>query len=189
MLTFQRFAIDRVPVTVRDYDIFVRETDHRSPGVTGDVRHDAHAWRNGVAPRAYLSHPVVLVSFADAAAYCAWRGARLPTLVERRTALGSRVYPWGDIADTTRANTAESTLGDTVPVATFPRAISPTGMMDTVGNVSEWTASPGTTPNDRVIAGSGFDEPITAGRADRHRTVSAFTRSVTLGFRCAMTRP
>lgn len=189
MLSLRGFAIDRVPVTARDYDRFVREARHPAPRSTGGALADRHAWSSGEPPRGYLSHPVVLVRFADAEAYCAWRGARLPTVEERRLAAGDGPYPWGEGADATRVNSAEHGAGDTVPVASFPRAMSLSGLMDAAGNVAEWSSSPGEREGERLVVGSGFDEPVTAGRVDRARSVPVDARSVTLGFRCAMTRP
>lgn len=189
MLAVGAFAIDRVPVTVSDYARFVAETRRAAPTSTGGTLADRHAWAGGEAPRAYRSHPVVLVRFDDAAAFCAWRRARLPTVEEFRAAAGSSAYPWGDEVDPTRVNSAEFGAGDTVPVASFPRAMSPLGLMDAAGNVAEWTASPGAREGERLVVGSAFDEPAAVGRVDRARSFAVDTRAVTLGFRCAMTRP
>jgi formylglycine-generating enzyme required for sulfatase activity len=62
-----------------------------------------------------------------------------------------RYYPWGDIWDETKCNSAELGLDDTTPVGIFPNGASPYGILDIIGNVWEWCRnSPDpNNPNDR----------------------------------------
>lgn len=98
-------------------------------------------------------HPVVHVCWFDAAAYCKWRGGRLPTEAEWEWAakggLNNKVYPWGnqDIAiggykanawqgDFPYKNTAADGYMTTAPVKSF--AANGYGLYDMGGNVWEW---------------------------------------------------
>lgn len=85
-------------------------------------------------------HPVVLVTRADAEAYCAWLGARLPTSAEWSAAAGGATWPWGDAFDAARCNCAEAGWGWTTPVDAHPAGAAPCGAQDLAGNVWEWTA-------------------------------------------------
>nr|WP_249186328.1 formylglycine-generating enzyme family protein [Microbacterium paraoxydans] len=102
-----------------------------------------------------LDHPVVHVAFADAAAYAAWAGKRLPTEAEwewaaRGGLVGAR-FAWGDetrpdgvlMADTWQGafpyrNDGASGWVGTAPVRSFPA--NGYGLFDMIGNVWEWTA-------------------------------------------------
>ncbi|MCF6521973.1 formylglycine-generating enzyme family protein [Streptomyces sp. JJ36] len=106
-------------------------------------------------------HPVVHVSHADALAYCAWAGARLPTEAEweyaARGGLEGQPYPWGAERDPGGAyrmniwrgsfpdrNTAADGYPGTCPVDAFPP--NGHGLYNMTGNVWEWCAdwfSPG----------------------------------------------
>lgn len=112
-------------------------------------------------------HPVNCVSWHQAAAFCEWKGGRLPTEEEwEYAARGSdgRVYSWGDaVPDSERMNgcgkecvgwresvelSANPPLYDaddgfigTAPVASFPAGKTQAGLFDMAGNVFEWTQS------------------------------------------------
>lgn len=186
------FAVDRVAVTVRDYWDYTASRRvapplaDREDGVPEALRR-AHAWDGATPPARYLGHPMVGVSHAEARAFCAWRGARLPTAHEWERAVygeDSRPFPWGEVVDPSRVNSAELGAGDTVPVLTHPRALGPFDVADGAGHILEWTDTPGAEAGTRVVMGSSWRDPL-APRAPAAPSVRADgTRSLTLGFRC-----
>lgn len=94
------------------------------------------------------NYPVVCISWQDAANYCAWAEARLPTEAEwEYVARGTerRTYSWGDTFDCTKGNfrndaTCEDDYRETAPVGSYPAGVSWCGALDMSGNVSEWVA-------------------------------------------------
>ncbi len=84
-------------------------TGHRIPYVD-DPRAATDNWdiHRRTYPPGRGQHPVVLVSWHDASAYCAWTGGRLPTEAEweraARGGLEGQLYPWGNDIDPSRAN-------------------------------------------------------------------------------------
>ena len=178
------FLLDRSPVTVARFRAFVEETGHETDaerfgdGVVMDQRTGQWAlvegaeWRRPFgagSPTPPDDHPVTQVSWADAAAFCAWDGGRsgatgrLPTEVEwehaaRGAADDRSPYAWGDAlgaGDPARggaagANTwtgtfpggddgADGYAGGTSPVGAF--GATALGLTDMGGNVWEWTGS------------------------------------------------
>jgi sulfatase modifying factor 1 len=122
-------------------------------GVTGAQ------WRRPEGPGSDLDgrwdHPVVHVSWHDAAAFCAWAGARLPTEAEweyaARGGLDQARYPWGDELTPGGEhrcniwqgrfpvqNTQEDGFSGTAPADAFqPNGF---GLYNVAGNVWEWCA-------------------------------------------------
>jgi formylglycine-generating enzyme required for sulfatase activity len=111
-----------------------------------DVTVNGACWYQPFGPGSTLhqkrNHPVVQVSLEDAMAFAAWTGKRLPTENEweaaARTADG-RVFPWGNEWKSSSCNIEESSVADTVSVDTYVALENDFGIVDTLGNVLEWT--------------------------------------------------
>jgi formylglycine-generating enzyme required for sulfatase activity len=146
-----------------------------------------------VAPPGFTQgsdHPVVLVDWHEATAFCAWLGGRLPTGVEWEYAAKSglsRMYPWGDTPPQGRANCAADcgdTFENTAPVGSFPLGDTPWGLKDMAGNVWEWTSTAFDATN-KELRGGGWIGTSRNLRASYHIGVSPTYRDGDFGFRCA----
>ena len=158
-LYLDAFWLDRTEVTNAMFARFVADTGYRtdaedigsswmynpSSGELEDT--DGADWQHPYGPSTNLDgldkHPVVHVSWNDAATYCQWAGKRLPTEAEWEKAARStdkRIYPWGEGLDCNHANYWPC-VGDTAQVASYPQGASAYGALDMAGNVWEWTGS------------------------------------------------
>lgn len=128
-------------VTNRQYGRFVKETRHRVPDQSdsGDP-----VWRKGRCPNDLLDHPVVCVSWDDAAAYAKWVGLSLPSEAQwEKAAHGPAgwIYPWGNPWDPSKCrNSMNRGDGTTAAVGEYPDGAGGYGTIQQAGNVWEWCA-------------------------------------------------
>jgi formylglycine-generating enzyme required for sulfatase activity len=179
------FWIDVKEVTARDYEACIAEVScSRGCGRGGD-------------------DPVACVTRADAVAYCAWKGKRLPTDAEwTLAAAGSegRPYPWGSAApDRLRLNGCGSECAgaamyagsdgyvDSAPVGRFPLGGTVDGVLDLAGNVAEWVnAVDAVDTNASMVRGGSYaDVDAHAVQTTAARPMAAGAAAVDVGFRCA----
>lgn len=159
------FLIGRHAVTNDDYARFVRATGYPPPTVralplVANGERDSlfremampYAWEGTDPPPGRGAHPVVLVRYEDAVAYCGWlsaaieRTVRLPTEAEwekaARGGVDGRRFPWGNEMTPTHGNylsdpDAKRQHG-TRPTGTYPP--NGYGLYDVSGNVWEWVS-------------------------------------------------
>jgi formylglycine-generating enzyme len=182
-VTVDPFYMDRYPVTNRQFSEFVRATGyfteaqrfgwsfvfhhHIAPELVVDTVRAVEWWckvneaywrrpegiHSNIDDRA--DHPVLHVSWDDAAAYCQWAGKRLPTEAEweyaSRGGLEQKRFPWGDEltpggvhlcniwqGDFPNVDTADDGYSSVAPVDAFPP--NAFGLYTITGNAWEWCA-------------------------------------------------
>jgi len=154
-LHLPNYWIARYPVTNAQYTHFLADNPHHPVPYLDEERSAPYNWDSQTRkyPSGKGDHPVVLVSWEDAAAYCRWLSRvtggyyRLPTEEEwEKAARGGRPemrrYPWGDEWRSGVCNTREPGRNGTTSVREFEEVNrSPFGIVDMAGNVWEWTDS------------------------------------------------
>ncbi|MEL6472203.1 MAG: SUMF1/EgtB/PvdO family nonheme iron enzyme [Cyanobacteria bacterium J06623_4] len=207
------FCLSENLVTNVDYQVFVRATGYRSPGISaeeyqaqGFLVHDysevvPYLWQAGQYPSGQGQHPVVLVSYEDAIAYAEWRSQRdgvtyrLPTALEwEKAARGTdgRYFPWGSDWRADGTNWAKNGPMGTSAIATYPASRSPYGIEDMAGNVFEYTSTLVEKSNGQfevLLKGCGWDDYPGFCRAAYQHDRPVDSRHILFGFRLVLDAP
>ncbi|NJP50869.1 SUMF1/EgtB/PvdO family nonheme iron enzyme [Streptomyces sp. SBST2-5] len=172
------FYIDVYPVTNSDYERFVAATGHAPP----------QHWPKGRCPESIRDHPVVFVTWHDAAAYAVWAGKELPSSQQwEKAARGPRgdIYPWGSQQTPAKCNTRESGIGSTTPVTRYHSGVSPYGVYDMCGNAWEWTSTH-SEPGRYELKAGAWTSPFSRVTPAAFNDASTEMLDDDTGFRCAV---
>jgi formylglycine-generating enzyme required for sulfatase activity len=205
--TVAAFLIDRSEVTNADYQRFMNAGGYHdlalwpesmSVGGTPVPRADALArftdrsglpgprfWTSGRPPEDQADHPVVGVTWYEAAAYAAWAGKSLATRAQWwRAALGegNAIYPWGRDGSGVefRANLdgrAARRRGS------MPLGASPFGLEDMAGNAREWLADSTADGTRRIVVGGSWQDPSYMFERSHSESFSPGFSNDAIGFR------
>ncbi len=160
----------------------------------------------------YANHPMTMVTWFGANAYCEYNGWRLPTEIEwEKAARGTEVadehglpFPWGEEIHRNNANYYSSfdlfekmfgKLGNTTPVGFYNGSTydgyetldsaSPYGLYDMAGNVWQWTGDDYPDQHYRMMRGGSFYSYEVDLRVWKNNSAGPQYYSPQVGFRCA----
>lgn len=215
-MQIKTFYMDKYPVTNVEFKKFLDATGYHPE----DDRNFLKEWKSGTYPEGAARKPVTWVSLGDARAYAKWAGKRLPHEWEWQYAAqgtDGRIFPWGNcdwLATqlTGGAPICASQLGPSETYAPLPdkgrtmlaasdvdahpKGASPSGVMDLVGNVWQWTDEyVDEHTRAAILRGGSHYQPQgsvwyfpQAYRNDQHGKLllmaPSYDRSGAVGFRC-----
>jgi formylglycine-generating enzyme required for sulfatase activity len=160
----------------------------------------------------YANHPMTMVTWWGANAYCQFNGYRLPSEIEwEKAARGTELvdgqglpYPWGRHIERNNANYYSSfdlfekmfgKLGNTTPVGFFNGrtyddyetldSASPYGVYDMAGNVWQWVGDDYPDQHYRYMRGGSFYSYEVDLRVWKNNSAGPQYYSPAVGFRCA----
>ena len=161
---------------------------------------------------AYANHPMTVVTWFGANAYCQYYDGRLPTEIEwEKAARGTEIvdghglpFPWGTEIHGNNANYYSSAdlfekisgkLGNTTPVGFYNgqtyegyetrNSPSPYGLYDMGGNVWQWTGDDYPDQHYRYMRGGSFYTYEVDLRVWKNNSAGPQHYSREIGFRCA----
>jgi formylglycine-generating enzyme required for sulfatase activity len=204
------FWMDLYPVTNEQFQLYVDEIGHKTQAE--ELRYGwawnpvvfqrlwGGSWKapQGTGSTCQPDHPVVLITWQEAADYCVWAGKRLPREAEWQLAAkgtDGRQYPWGNQEPSSRylnycdirCRWAETRDDDgyarTSPADAFPAGKSPYGLYDMAGNAWEWTTDWDDEHEKRIICGGSWAHP--AANAGISGVGEPEVPLNVIGFRCA----
>lgn len=211
-VTLAGFRVDRTEVSNRAYrDCLEAGACAPLPWMEAGSEYDPTGGKKG-APFLSLrgeDQPAVGVRWTDAAAFCAWRGGRLPSEEEWEMAAtwgpkaqaqaDKRRWPWGEARpDCGRVNAGMCGRNTTLQVDSMKDGASAWGALHLAGNVWEWTSGTYVVRPERrtlfgkvkpavehrVLRGGAFDTPEAALRSTFRRHAAPDAVEPTYGFRC-----
>jgi len=160
----------------------------------------------------YANHPMTMVTWFGANAYCEFNDARLPTEIDwEKAARGDEIvdgyglpFPWGVEIERNTANYYSSfdlfekmfgKLGNTTPVGFYNGrayegysthdSASPYGLYDMAGNVWQWTGDDYPDQHYRYMRGGSFYSYEVDLRVWKNNSAGPSFFSPAVGFRCA----
>jgi formylglycine-generating enzyme required for sulfatase activity len=125
------FYVDCYSITNAQYAQFVKDTGYQIQG----------RWPEGYQRIWGDQHPAVYLTWFDAKAYAQWAGKRLASEAEWEKAargVDGRRYPWGNRWDPQKCWCWEAGARGPAPVGSCAGDVSPFGVHDMAGNVTDW---------------------------------------------------
>lgn len=209
-VSLSSFWLDRTEVSNGQYRLCVAASDCQPPLELGSFSRDSY-----YDSLDFEAYPVINLTEAMAAEYCAWVGGRLPTEAEWAYAARgpeSLIFPWGNEFDPTRLNYCDASCPgisdpdyddgypDTSPVGSFPEGASWVGALDLSGNVREWVSDyygfysmdPAVDPQGpeegdaKVSRGGSWYDPFFNLRSNNRGSNTLDYYRHKLGFRCVV---